>query len=93
MTNNRPSATRRGYGETWRRYRRWYLDQHPVCKLCGKGATEVDHIRPLAHGGAKYELDNLQSLCKSCHSRKTSAEKTGRQPRLGCDVNGLPVEG
>ena len=36
-------------------------------------ATEVDHIIPLRHGGGN-KLENLQSLCKSCHSSKTAVE-------------------
>ena len=36
-------------------------------------ATEVDHIQPLSRGGG-HEWDNLQALCKSCHSKKTARE-------------------
>lgn len=35
-------------------------------------AACVDHIRPLNMGGAKYDERNLQSLCWSCHSKKTA---------------------
>jgi 5-methylcytosine-specific restriction protein A len=91
MRDKRPSATRRGYGERWRRFRLWYLKLHPVCAHCGRAANEVDHIQPLRDGGEKYDLENLQPLCKSCHSRKTQAEMHGKPPRLGCDVNGFPV--
>jgi 5-methylcytosine-specific restriction endonuclease McrA len=61
-----------------------------VCKTCDRAANEVDHVTPLRDGGAKYDLENLQALCKSCHSRKTAAEMNGRAPRLGCDVRGVP---
>lgn len=37
-------------------------------------ATEVDHKVTIAAGGARLEDSNLQSLCKSCHSRKTALE-------------------
>jgi 5-methylcytosine-specific restriction protein A len=40
---------------------------------CWNEATEVDHIIPKSQGGTD-ELDNLQSLCKGCHSRKTAKE-------------------
>jgi len=36
-------------------------------------ATEVDHIVPLRAGGTN-DAENLQALCKSCHSRKTAIE-------------------
>jgi 5-methylcytosine-specific restriction protein A len=35
-------------------------------------ATEVDHKDGLGPNGPRgHDLDNLRSLCKSCHSRKT----------------------
>ena len=34
-------------------------------------ATEVDHIVPRRAGG-KDVIENLQSLCITCHSRKTA---------------------
>ena len=40
------------------------------CRHCG--ATEhlrVDHIYPERHGGT-LDMDNLQTLCRSCNSRK-----------------------
>lgn len=39
-------------------------------------AVEVDHITPLRVAPQrKYDLTNLQGLCKSHHSRKTAAEQ------------------
>ena len=49
--------------------------QHPICVKCGAPATEVDHIIP--HKGDKnlfWNVGNWQSLCHSCHSRKTMNE-------------------
>jgi len=45
------------------------------CKAdgCNEWATEVDHIKPTRNGGSDRP-DNLQGLCKSCHSRKTALE-------------------
>jgi len=34
-------------------------------------ADLVDHIKEIKDGGSPYDLDNLQSLCKSCHNKKT----------------------
>lgn len=46
------------------------------CVECGKaGRLAVDHIqRVKTHPELAYEIENLQSLCWSCHSRKTHGE-------------------
>ena len=73
--DDRPSASSRGYGVQWRRVRARVLAMRPLCAHClAKDlivpATEVDHIKSLRSGGTNH-YDNLQSLCKPCHSRKT----------------------
>jgi len=73
----RESASRRGYGSTWRRLRKLVLARDCyLCQLClqpaGKSA-HVDHIVPRSRGG-KDSLDNLQTLCACCHNRKTARE-------------------
>jgi len=61
----------------WREVRAAQLTKEPYCRSCGKPATDVDHVTPIAHGGA---LDGpLQSLCRRCHQAKTSAQH--RQPK------------
>ena len=66
----------------WAKVRRQALDRDAWrCRTCGKpGRLEVDHIRPLEHGGPAYELANLQTLCRVCHLRKTAADN-GRDLR------------
>jgi 5-methylcytosine-specific restriction endonuclease McrA len=34
----------------------------------------VDHIIPIEAGGAKLDPDNLQTVCKRCHTHKTFNE-------------------
>ncbi len=73
----RGSAHKRGYGKGWSKTRASHLAQEPLCSLClldGKTveAVEVDHIIPKAEDGTDAP-ENLQSLCKSCHSAKTAA--------------------
>lgn len=34
---------------------------------------DVDHIVPVVQGGGEAGLDNLQTLCLSCHREKTTA--------------------
>lgn len=61
----------------WRILRRRVLFEQPLCS-CGEIATDVDHVEPLADGGAAWERANLQGLCASCHSQKTRREQLGR---------------
>lgn len=53
-----------------------YIRQHPVCVVCDAPATDVDHILPKRRGGTDQE-SNLQSLCSTCHNRKTNREMRG----------------
>ena len=42
------------------------------CAICKEvPAVLVDHINELKDGGLAYSIDNLQSLCQSCHTKKT----------------------
>lgn len=71
----RGSAAARGYGHRWRKLRLIKLRMDPMCQAegCGQVATDVDHIMPKRVGGSD-DMDNLQSLCHACHSRKTVSE-------------------
>ncbi len=46
------------------------------CVKCGAvGDLEVDHIKPVrTHPALAFDPQNLQTLCVSCHSRKTRIE-------------------
>lgn len=74
----RGSAAERGYNSRWQAYSRLYRKKNPLCVDCLKenritGSQHVDHI--VAVKGPNDPLfwkeSNHQSLCASCHSRKT----------------------
>ena len=45
--------------------------------LCGKhGWLECDHVVPLKNGGDPWNMDNLQTLDKHCHVKKTREENS-----------------
>ncbi|OMF01215.1 HNH endonuclease [Paenibacillus amylolyticus] len=75
---HRWTAAERGYDSQWRKARTGFLKKHPLCSYCWKQgyvqeATVVDHIQP--HKGDKglfWDRNNWQSLCESCHNRKTA---------------------
>ena len=63
----------------WVELRKIKLRQSPFCEECKKNGTIVvgkivDHIVPIKQGGAPYDINNLQTLCWSCHSRKSIEE-------------------
>jgi 5-methylcytosine-specific restriction protein A len=74
----RDPAVKKRYGRTWKRIRDRYIAAHPLCEQCEKHgritpAEEVHHIKPLSQGGTNA-VDNLMSLCTSCHSEITACE-------------------
>jgi 5-methylcytosine-specific restriction enzyme A len=88
-TQKREQRARPGFDDSfygsanWKKIRRMVLARQPLCadpygvhEAEGRAvpATEVDHIVPIAAGGPPRSLDNLQSLCKRCHSQKTAGE-------------------
>lgn len=85
------------YGRTWRKARRIYLSQHPLCVMCtdeGRvdAATEVDHIKK--HNGDPvlfWDENNWQGLCAFHHrSVKAQIERSGKV--RGSRVNGTPID-
>lgn len=76
--NRKGGTTARGYDWTWRKQSKAWLAANPMCLHCAaRGVRTVakhcDHIDgdPLAYD------PRLQSLCASCHSRKTALEDGG----------------
>lgn len=82
-------------GKQWQAIRKAQLDLYPLCRHCGRPATDVDHIE----GDTSKNIVGveLQSLCHACHSVKTAADehyrRTGKRlPIKGCDVDGWPLD-
>jgi 5-methylcytosine-specific restriction protein A len=71
-TSTHPGSTRQS-----RRERAIVLACEPVCYLqlpgCTVQAVEVDHVIPLARGGAD-NLANKRGSCRHCHRIKTQRE-------------------
>lgn len=79
-----PSAAKRVYGWRWQKTSAGRLIKHPWCvdpykvHVLPQLATCTDHIK--AHKGNMalfWDPKNWQSLCDSCHSRKTVEEDGG----------------
>ena len=71
----RGSAASQGYDARWRKARKLFLNRNPLCNVCKRVATVVDHIKP--HKGDKvlfWDMSNWQAMCKSCHDTKTAKE-------------------
>lgn len=67
----------------WRRFRDWYINQHPLCEQCEREgrltpAAMVDHIIEIKDGGMLTSEENAESLCWKCHGIKTAAMKRKR---------------
>lgn len=67
----------RAYDHSWATIRLSILqrDDH-LCRLglrgCTSIATHVDHIVPLAEGGARLDPSNLRASCESCNLRRSA---------------------
>ena len=69
----RDPNTYKRYDKTWRIIRKRYIEAHPLCERCLSEhrmtkADHVHHIKPLSVGGT-HDVNNLMSVCKSCHSK------------------------
>ena len=63
----------------WRMLRRYYIKSNPLCEQCSRenkttAGQCVDHIKPISLGGNRIDESNLQTLCNSCHAKKSAAE-------------------
>jgi 5-methylcytosine-specific restriction protein A len=84
IEQRRGTAKARGYDEGWKRLAKAIKRDQPFCVQCKAAgvvqlAQEVDHVVPLAHGGARLDRANLQPLCRECHADKTANEHAQRR--------------
>ena len=71
--------------QQWRKLRARQLTKEPLCinfDKCGNVATIADHIQEVKDGGLKFDIENLNSICASCHNEKTQREKKKRASRF-----------
>jgi len=74
------NSNERGYTYRWQLASQQFLKIHPLCKHCNDVgivtiATDVDHIKPHKGNMAVFwDQKNWQSLCKSCHGKKSASE-------------------
>jgi len=87
----------------WRKLRLAKLASDPLCRPCkARGqyttANTVDHITPIAAGGAPFPpFNGLMSMCARCHNEKTAAnDRKHKKPFArqfkGVDLQGNPID-
>jgi len=67
----------------WRKLRRTFFSQHPLCQHCSNlgmvtAAKELDHIQPVRDGGSIWATNNLQGLCTHHHAVKSGKERQNK---------------
>ena len=75
----------------WKKLRAAKVAINPLCEHCEKlgiatKVQEVDHKHEIEDGGAVWDIENLQSLCKRHHLIKTDkakAERNKKRDRFG----------
>lgn len=51
------------------------LRDNNCCVKCGsEKEVQVDHIIAIMNGGEMWDEENLQTLCKECHNKKTKQD-------------------
>ena len=71
----------------WRKLRAKKFSMTPLCEACEKlglvvVGTQIDHIQSISTGGAPLCLSNLQTLCYSCHGRKSAKEQKAEKMNI-----------
>ncbi len=60
----------------WQNTRKAYYSQNPLCEACKENdlivaGEVVDHIKEINDGGARFDFENLKTLCHPCHNSKS----------------------
>jgi 5-methylcytosine-specific restriction protein A len=63
------------------------LDKWGLTRFTRKSLWDADHILPVAEGGGECDLDNMRTLCLTCHRAQT-AELRRRRSILSGDRTG-----
>lgn len=77
IDERRGNSNERGYDAAWRRFRRRFLSEFPLCRDCQQNgvltvATEVHHLVKIRDNPARrLDPSNVIGLCKPCHSKRT----------------------
>ena len=63
------------------------FSMNPLCEACEKlglvtVGTQIDHIQSISTGGQPLDLNNLQTLCYSCHGRKSAKEQKAEKMNI-----------
>jgi 5-methylcytosine-specific restriction protein A len=100
----KPESWAGGGTRRWRRFRAAWLADYPLCEgwphgaPCGRVADTVDHIRNLGtyppgpeREFARYDPENVQSLCRDHHKAKTHSESVHARRRSTAQRRGEPV--
>jgi len=64
----------------WRQFSKKFKIANPLCIKCLQECRTTptyytDHIKSINRGGAIWDINNLQPLCKSCNASKTSYDR------------------
>jgi 5-methylcytosine-specific restriction protein A len=93
-TDYRASSGARGYGRRWQRYSQSRLVSFPECVKCQNPAQCTDHIQPVTgpQDPLFWDVTNHQSLCQTCHGKKTATEVNGQQLRTNDGSTGTETQ-
>jgi 5-methylcytosine-specific restriction endonuclease McrA len=53
------------------------------CHWCGRYANQVDHVKPLAHGGSAFNPANLVAACQPCNATRGAQTRRLLTPAPG----------